>query len=154
MNYSEKICTGFGHRDYFYLNIENNLTKTIISLIEQEKVYTFYTGGMGNFDLKFISVINYLKNKYQKIKLFLIVAYFSNNFNTYKNYYEKIYDGIIIPEGQENVYPKYAIKKRNRWMVEVSDFIISGVRKTYGGAFDTIKYAQKQSKNIINVTDY
>jgi len=66
-------------------------------------------------------------------------------------YYEKYYDDIIFPL-DTNTHPKSAITKRNQWMIDNSDLIISYVEPNRkGGALAALKYAQKQGKEIINL---
>ena len=118
-----KIACCFGHRDV-YKNISDILSEVIEDLITNKEVTEFWTGGMGNFDGSFASAVRALKRKYPDIKLILIKPYFSNELNTNKEYYEFTYDDVVIPDVLAGVHPKSAITKRNRWMVENSDFIV------------------------------
>lgn len=43
------------------------------------------------------------------------------------------------------------IGKRNRWVVEQSDVMIAYVLHDSGGAYSTLKYAEKQNLRIIRV---
>ena len=111
------------------------------------------TGGMGDFDGKFASAVRTLKRKYPDIKLLLIKPYFSGELNTNKEYYKYMYDEVVIPDVVASVHPKSAITKRNRWMVEESDFIVSYVTRDFGGAYTAIKYATKLGKKTISVLE-
>ena len=42
-----------------------------------------------------------------------------------------------------------AISKRNEWMVDRADLIIAYIEHDYGGAYKTIRYAQRKNKSII-----
>lgn len=64
----------------------------------------------------------------------------------------KLYDSIIYPP-IENTPPKFAIIKRNEWMVNKSDLIIAYVNRSYGGAYKSFAYAEKKKKTIINLAD-
>ena len=66
-------------------------------------------------------------------------------------YYEKYYDGIIIPETVYGAHPKIAITLKNRWMVEQSELVITYVTRKKGGAYAALKYAQKRNKKIVNL---
>lgn len=85
------------------------------------------------------------------ISLTLVLPYMSNRLNLDKEYYENRYDEIIIPEELDNVHYKAAIRKRNRWMVDRADHVIAYVYREFGGACETVKYARKQGKSIINL---
>ncbi len=145
-----KICTCFGHREIFKA-FTFDLSQVLEYLILNYSVTEFWTGGMGEFDELFSSTVRGLKRKYPNIKLILIKPYFSNELNTNKEYYCSLYDGLVIPEILSNVHPKSAITKRNKWMVENSDFIVTYVYRDYGGAFQAKKYAQKLGKGVISV---
>lgn len=50
----------------------------------------------------------------------------------------------------EKTPPKFAIIKRNEWMIDKSDFLIAYVEHNWGGAYRTLEYAKKQSyTNIV-----
>ena len=67
----------------------------------------------------------------------------------YGDYLYALYDDIIIPTELAGVYYKSAIKKRNRWLVDHSDFIIGYTIRNYGGAYEAIKYAMKSNKIVV-----
>lgn len=147
-----KICTCFGHRET-YKDFSGVLSEYLEDLILNQGVVEFWTGGMGNFDGSFASAVRGLKRKHPYIKLVLIKPYFSNELNTNKEYYEYTYDDVVIPGILAGVHPKSAITKRNRWMVENSDFIVTYVYRDHGGAFEAKKYAMKLGKNIFETND-
>lgn len=152
------ICC-FGHREMFrditsaddITNLKENLCIFIERMIKLYDVETFLTGRRGEFDNLFSCVIRKLKEKYPKIKLVLVEPYFSNSLNTHKEYYESMYDSIIIPDELAGVHPKQAIKLRNKWMVENSFMVISYVNRTSGGAYEAIKYAEKIGVFVYNI---
>lgn len=143
----EIICSGFGHRDIHYN--QEDLQKIIYPLITEKGVTTFYTGGMGNFDNSFSSAVKNLKKEFHNIKLCLVVPYLTKNLTINQEYYKTIYDEVFVPD--INHYYKSAITLRNRWIVDRSDYIISGVYHTFGGAYIAMKYAQKINKFIIRI---
>ena len=55
------------------------------------------------------------------------------------------YDSTTYPP-LEKVPPRYAIVKRNEWMVCESDVVISGVTHSWGGASKTLEFAQRKNK--------
>ena len=50
----------------------------------------------------------------------------------------------MLPEGIENVHPRYAISWRNKWMVNEADVVIAYVTHTWGGA---ARYMEMAAKN-------
>ena len=143
-------CCGFGHRE-FYRNVKNELQTIIERLIEKEGITVFLTGGMGEFDSLFSSAVRSCKIQHKEIQLILVKPYFSNKLNTEKENYAYLYDDVIIPCELADCHYKSAITKRNRWMAERSDIVISGVYRDFGGAYDAVKYAEKLSKRIIEL---
>lgn len=145
------MCCCFGHRDIW--GSVPSLTDVLEKLIVEENVTIFMTGGMGDFDGKFASAVRTLKRKYSDIKLLLVKSYFSGELNTNKEYYEYMYDEVVIPDVVAGVHPKSAITKRNRWMVEKSDIILYYIQRDFGGAYTAIKYATKLGKKTISVLE-
>ena len=139
-----KICCFCGHRSIITENLENILEYTLTDLIENQGYDTFYSGGMGEFDKLCERVIRKLKRKFPYIHLCLIIYKYKNNFD--KDYY----DECILPD-LEGVHYKRAITERNKWMIKKSDLILCYIYKDHSGAYDTMKYAEKNKKNIINL---
>lgn len=113
-----KTCCFFGHKDSPE-GIRKKLKETIESLIANEKVENFYVGNQGNFDRLVYSVLSELKQKYPQIKYAVVLAYLptDKDFNDY--------DGnTIYPEGLEVVPKRFAISKRNEWLIANSTHCI------------------------------
>ena len=66
-------------------------------------------------------------------------------------YYEKYYDGIVIPDRAHAAHPKFAITAKNQWMIEQSDLVIVYAEHRKGGAYTAMKYAEKLNKEILNL---
>ena len=67
-------------------------------------------------------------------------------------YFEKYYDDIMLPIHQRTYY-KAAITKRNEWMAENCELVISCVQKDSGGAYQAIKYAEERGVHVLNISD-
>lgn len=57
----------------------------------------------------------------------------------------------IIPDGLEETPPKYGVIKRNRWMIEQADTVITYVKHTTGGAARFREIARKKGRTIIDL---
>jgi len=147
-----KIVCCFGHRNV-YSNISDALTSVIEALITNENATTFMTGGMGEFNGQFATTVRGLQRRHPDIELLLVKPYFSNELNFNKEYYKIMYNNVVIPDAVAGVHHKSAIKKRNRWMAENSDFIIGFVYRDFGGAYDAVKYANKLGKRVFNLAE-
>ena len=138
-------CTFFGHRE-LYKNIESVLFQAIENLIVYENVDTFYVGNQGQFDALVHRVLKNLEKKYS-IHYAVVLAYMP----TSKNEYDNLSD-TMLPEGLETVHPRYAIDRRNKWMIDHSDFVIAYVTHGWGGAAKYVLLAERKSKTIIKLS--
>ena len=83
--------------------------------------------------------------------MILVRPYFSNELNENQRYYYEHYDDIIIPDVVMGVHYKSAIQTYNKWVVDQCAYIISGVYRDFGGAYQTTNYVKRQGKTVINV---
>lgn len=141
------ICTFFGHREVPE-SIENDLQRVLIDLIKNKDVNLFYVGNQGNFDALVRKNLKYLKSIFPNINYYVVLAYMpkeSSKLNT-NNFSDTIY-----PDGLEFTPPKYAIDKRNRWMLNQSEYVVTYVKTTFGGAYKFKNLAEKKGKIVINL---
>ena len=140
------ICTFFGHRDAPSRR-EGKIRETIERLIS-EGVTCFYVGNNGNFDSMVHRQLKQLSGEYPHIKYYVVLAYMPTEQSEFDvtDYTETIY-----PEGLESVPPRFAISKRNQWMVEKSDIVVTYVKYSTGGAAQAKKLAERKGKRVINL---
>ena len=100
---------------------------------------TFYLGGYGDFDGLAAAAVRKQKESYPHIEL--VLAYLDREIDASR------YDSTTYPP-LEKVPPRYAIVRRNEWMVRESDVVISGVTHGWGGAAKTLDYARRRQKVI------
>lgn len=141
-------CTFFGHKDTPD-SIEEKLRATIIDLITNKNIYLFYVGNQGNFDYMVRKNLRELKHEYPHIQYSVVLAYYPYIKDDYNDYSDTIY-----PEILENTPRKYAIIKRNEWMIGLSDYVVTYVKHSTGGASKFKTLAEKQNKHILNLADY
>ena len=48
-------------------------------------------------------------------------------------------------------YTSYCMHRRNCYMVDKSSVLVAYLRKSFGGTYNTVKYAEKQKKLIVNI---
>ena len=147
-------CTFTGHRDVIRITVADILKILEEIMLQSDEDMECLVGGMGDFDGLAASAVRSLKRKYKnrKIRLVLVMPYMQKKVNDQKAYYEEMYDEIIVPAELDGVHYKRAITLRNRWMVDQSKYVIAMVWRDYGGAYDTLKYARKQKKKIIELS--
>ncbi len=143
------VCTFFGHRNTPE-SIEPILKSVLVDLIENENVDLFYVGNHGKFDTLVRKNLKLLQRNYPYIRYFVVLSSLPGS----KKSDDHDYSDTIIPEGFESVHPKYSVIHRNQWMINQADIIISYVNHTYGGAYNSLEYARRKKKIIINLAEH
>ena len=132
----------FGHKHISEQEkIAADLEIALRNLISEGAV-TFLLGGYGDFDLLAALVVLRLKKEFPQIRSTIVLPYLNRSFDT------NLYDESIYPP-LENVPPRFAILRRNKWMVDHSDVIVSYVRHQMGGADTALRYAERKKKKIL-----
>ena len=140
-----KTCCFFGHREVTH-NIRGRLTAIIEKLTTENGVTNFYVGHQGQFDSMVYSVLKELKVKYPHIRYIVVLAYMPDE------HIKKVYgEDTLIPDGMENVPKKFAISKRNDWMIQQSEIAVCYVHKITGGAAKFREKAEKKGLKILCV---
>ena len=149
-----KTVTFCGHRDVLPDEEVRHLLNDAIETEIQNGAEQFLVGGRGDFDSMAAAAVRAAKRRHKdkRIQLYLVEPYMREGINQDKAYYESLYDGIIIPQELLGVHPKAAITKRNRWLVEQADCLIAFVQRDFGGAYQTLKYAEQKGIRIVKLT--
>ena len=143
-------CCFFGHKDA-PSDIYPKLVNAIKELIETQSVASFLVGNQGGFDSMVLKALRQLKKEYPPISYNVVLAYMP----TVKQEYDPYEFGeTMIPEGLENVPPRFAISWRNKWMVNESEYAVVYITHSWGGAATYYELARKKNKTIINIGDY
>lgn len=145
------ICTFFGHSDINtdYKPYLEQIRFVINDLIVNKGVTTFYSGGHGHFDNICRDIIYELKSLYPYIRSYLVLSYIPKPDSTVNT---MNYDGSLYLL-KKRVPLRYAISKTNELMIDMSDYIISGVIYNWGGAFTACEYARRKKKKTILIIE-
>lgn len=144
------IITFCGHSSFDKRAKDYGLYELLCNSINGRPV-EFYLGGYGKFDeYALLTAIEYRK-KHDNAKICFITPYLDKGYSKI-SLYKDVVDGIIFPE-LESVPKKFAIVKRNEWMVKKADIIFAYVKYSWGGARTTFEYAKRQRKKIINLAE-
>ncbi len=129
-----KSCCFFGHREVTH-DIRDKLTAIIEKLITENGVTDFYVGHQGQFDNMVYSVLKETKAKYPQIRYTVVLAYMPDP------HIKEVYgEDTLFPDGMESVPKRFAISKRNEWMIQYSGYAVCYVHKITGGA---AKFSEK-----------
>lgn len=138
-------CTFIGHRNC-PREIKELLYNTIKNLIVEKNVTSFYVGTQGGFDKLVYEVLCDLETKH-KIKVFVVLAYLER---VSKDEYYDI-EKTVFPEELANVPLRFAIRRRNSYMINQSDYIVTFLNTTFTNTYKNIEEAVKKNKTIINL---
>lgn len=139
------VCTFFGHRECPD-SIKSQLREVLINLITNHDVDMFYVGNQGQFDTIVRSVLRELKKEYPQINYAVVLAYMPGKKTVYDDYSD-----TMLPEGIESVHPHYAISWRNNWMLRESEYVVTYITHTWGGAAKYAARAKCQGKCIYSL---
>ena len=135
----------FGHRDVTH-DIRSKLQFIIEQLITEKQIYNFYVGHQGQFDSMVRSVLKELKVKYPHIRYTVVLAYMPDE------HIKEVYgEDTLYPDGLETVPRRFAISKRNDWMIQHSGYAVCYVHKITGGAAKFREKAKKKGLVIVDV---
>ena len=138
-------CTFFGHRDCPE-TIKPRLRAVLVDLITNHGVDMFYVGHQGQFDAYVRGELKKIKKEYSQITYAVVLAYMPG-----KKTENDDYSDTMLPEGIEAVHPHYAISWRNNWMLRESDYVVTYITHSYGGAYQYAAKAVRQGKTVISV---
>lgn len=142
-------CTFFGNRDAPQ-EIEPMLYQTITRLILEKGVTMFYVGNHGRFDRMVYHCLRRVKQKFTCIHYYVVLAYLPRGVKDSEYYQE---EETLYPEGLEQVPYRVSIIKRNEWMIERSDFVVTYAAYTQGGAGIFQDLAEKKGKIVIKLNE-
>ena len=135
--------------------VKEALKRWIRETISSEEAVTCYLGGYGDFDEICARVCREIKQEYSNIRLVYVTPYISlseqakiKELLKYGLYDESLYPPI------ENVPLRFAISKRNEWMMTNADLVVVYVNQQYGGAYTSLQVARRKKKKIVNICDF
>ncbi len=115
-----------------------------IERLIQAGVDEFLSGGYGEFDLLAAKLAKEASIRHKTVRSILVLAYLEQDYDP-SYYHETEYPPL------ENVPKRFAIVRRNEWMVEQADVIVAYVRHSFGGAAKTLDFARRKGKCVLNL---
>lgn len=136
------IVTFCGHREVPEPEIVSAwLHETVEGLIN-EGTDRFYLGGYGRFDALAAAVVREQKERHPEIRSVLVLPYLDREYDADR------YDETLYPP-LESTPRRFAISKRNEYMIDGADCVIAYVVHDFGGAYNSLCYAQRKHKRIV-----
>ena len=149
-------CCFTGHRDIVPQKLPL-IKEKLINLISDaiERGYTdFYNGAAIGFDLLAAEAVLELKEKYPDIRLHIIVPCATQSSRWTADNRQKYERVTACADEVKILSPFYfngCMQVRNRYMVDASSLCIAYIERNTGGSADTVKYAEKEGLEIINI---
>jgi hypothetical protein len=146
----------FGHRYIDNpLKVEELLEEQIRKLINEKEYVDFVVGRNGEFDQCVSSTaLRVRKNvRDDNSALVLMLPYPTAEYLNNEEYFHDYYTDVEISYSASMAHPKSAIQIRNREMVDRADLIICYIEHENGGAWQTVQYAIRQGKTVINLAE-
>lgn len=141
-------CTFFGHREC-PLSVKPKLQVLLVELIEKHDVGRFYVGQQGSFDVMVCAVLRELVEQYPHIRYYIVLE----RLPVQQGRAIQSPANTIFPEGLEAAPPRWAVSRRNEWMLKQSDYVVTYITHDWGGAARFAARAAQQRKKIINVAE-
>ena len=140
-------CVFTGHRELGKDFSKRKLKKEVEKAI-QSGVKVFYSGLAWGFDLTACEIVLSLKKKYENVRLIGCIPCLGQS-NFFAEAEKKRYDDVL-KKLDENVlvsdrnYYKGCMHKRNTYMCDKADMMITYCKTDTGGTAFTVKYFQKK----------
>ena len=144
----------FGHRrlDNVF-GIEQTLETIIRKLLNRPEYIEFLVGRDGEFDQLASSTVKRCRREIREDNsaLIWVLPYATAELRDNEEAFLRYYDEIEICERSAGSHYKAAIQIRNRAMIDRSDFAVFCVERRQGGAYQTLRYAEKHGVRHINL---
>lgn len=139
-------CMLFGHADAPD-SLKSALEEAVIKISKENNNVEFLVGNNGNFDFLTQSTIEKLKNEGIKINYKIILSRID------ECPLNRCYEQSIFPEALATAIPRYAISKRNDWIIKNSDIAICYVSRIATNSFKTLSRLKKRGVEVINLAN-
>ena len=144
INIKDRTCNDF----------ENLITKGILKLAD-ESCLVFYSGMAMGFDIMCAEAVLMLKKVYNKpLKLICAIPYPEQCETFYDKWKQRYFNILNSCDEKLIISPKYykgCYQKRNKFMVDNSDYVLTWFNGKAGGTKNTVNYAIKKNKFVLNL---
>lgn len=112
----------------------------------------FYCGGYGRFSQIASDAIDLLRKRNPELKSekLFITPYITPSYLKIIEYMREFYDEIVYPP-LENVPPKFAISRRNKWMIDNCEIVFAYMENPCGNTKKLVDYAFRKHKPVFFV---
>lgn len=147
----------FNRDDQEYINFESKLTTAIFNMPQSGGI-KFYCGMAMGFDILAGEIVAELKRVSSfPVELIAVLPFNGQADNWSPRWRERYYnllkkaDSVICVS---NAYERGCYQQHNRYMVDKSDIVLTYFSGEPGGTAQTVAYAKRKGKKIINIADF
>ena len=159
MEYSPDTCACFtGHRAMTDEELKSSalLVSEQIKMLYAKGIRNYYAGGAIGFDLAAAVTVLNMKRVYPDITLNLALPC-PNYQSKWTSSQVELFDRVRARADNEvyvsESYHRGCMQVRNKYMVDKSAVCIAYLREKKGGTYNTVTYALKKGRQVINLTD-
>lgn len=148
-----KVCAFTGHRYLADTDFDIGLLRRVVFDLIKTGTDTFLCGMAVGFDLLAAQVVLSYKKEYGvRLIACLPCAGQSDRFSkSNKTLYSEVLDSCDETVLVSDYYVKGCMQKRDRYMVDSCDVLVCFLRKSHGGTYYTVNYAESKGKKIIRL---
>lgn len=139
------VCTFFGHSECY--GLDKGVLRNAIEDFIKQGITEFLVGNHGQFDGMVFSCLQDLSKDYPEISYSVALAYLP----AHKQAYDIYHGHSFYPEGQEIGLAKFAIERRNHYMIDSSDICLCYVNHAFGGAYKFARLAKRKGLAVFNL---
>ena len=131
--------------------VYTRLEALVAAMLLEKEYVEFLVGRDGDFDWMVAAAVRRQKRlvRADNSALIWVLPYSTAQLRDHRGAFMAYYDEIEICGSTG--HPKGAFQMRNRQMVDRSDLVIFYVSRNSGGAYQTMRYAQRQQKHWVNL---
>ncbi len=150
-NFVGRTVAVTGHRTLE--NVNEGRLEEIFKVLIKKGYNRFLVGMAVGFDTLCFNILEKLREKHD-IKLIACIPcldqakYFTES---QKAEYERMVKSADEKRIFSEKFTSYCMHRRNCYMVDKSSVLVAYLRKSFGGTFNTVKYAEKQKKLIVYI---
>ncbi|MBE6582658.1 MAG: DUF1273 domain-containing protein [Ruminococcaceae bacterium] len=159
MEYSPDTCACFtGHRAMTDEELKSSalLVSEQIKTLYAKGIRNYYAGGAIGFDLAAAVTVLNMKRVYPDITLNLALPcpeYQSKWTRSQVELFDRVRTRADNEVYVSESYHRGCMQVRNKYMVDKSAVCIAYLREKTGGTYNTVTYALKKGRQVINLTD-
>lgn len=146
---------GYDYKEEGNIKMLKRLRSLIERCIEKRGINTFITGMALGVDMWSAQIVLQLKKKYPHIKLVCAIPCFQQ-WKKWSQEDREIWHDIVnradhVHHVSIEPYTKWCMQKRNEWMVDNSNLVISVWDGSEGGTYNCVKYALKRQRTTLQL---